>query len=362
MQSNNRHWPPHELTPHKRDFFYVGGHYQQTDAQSASIMVGQIYVEHLTPLKVTRPYPIVILPGSCLTGAHFLNTPDGGPGWADYFLSEGYEVYLVDLPSRGRSPWHPEQDGPRFVFDSKFAQEMFTATQITKKWPQAGLLTQWPGNGTKGDAIFDAFYASISPSLTSGKELAQKTTDGVVALLDKLPGPCILLTHSQSGQFGWSIADRRPSQVKGIIAIEPGGPPFISVSFPPFGSVVRPFGMTEIPVEFDPPCDPTSATPIPMHTGPEIDGFACTLQASPARKLKNLVNIPVLMVTAEASYHAQYDWCSAQFLKQAGVQVDHVQLSSVGIRGNGHLMYMEKNSNQIAAEVLQKWLEGQRLV
>ena len=35
-----------------------------------------------------------------------------------------------------------------------------------------------------------------------------------------------MLTHSQSGSFGWLIADARPQRVKAIVAIEPAGPPF----------------------------------------------------------------------------------------------------------------------------------------
>ena len=33
-----------------------------------------------------------------MTGTNFLNTPDGRAGWADYFLSKGYEVRDLDEP------------------------------------------------------------------------------------------------------------------------------------------------------------------------------------------------------------------------------------------------------------------------
>jgi hypothetical protein len=45
-----------------------------------------------------------------------------------------------------------------------------------------------------------------------------------------------------------------------------------------------------------------------------------------------------------------------KFLKQAGVPAEHLQLSDIGIHGNGHMVFMEKNSLQVAA-VLQKWME-----
>jgi hypothetical protein len=36
----------------------------------------------------------------------------------------------------------------------------------------------------------------------------------------------------------------------------------------------------------------------------------------------------------------------------AGVSVDHVRLEDVGIHGNGHMMFMEKNNMHIADDVV----------
>ena len=67
----------------------------------------------------------------------------------------------------------------------------------------------------------------------------------------------------------------------------------------------------------------------------------------------NLKDIPVLLVTAEASYHAPFDHITAAFLKQAGVNVEFARLEAHGIHGNGHMMMMEKNNEDIA-----KWLHN----
>ena len=92
-----------------RDYFYVGGRYIQVPSgnTTSQYMVGQIYVEKLTPALVTKPYPIIFIAGAGQTGTNFLHTPDGREGWAHYFLSRGYVVYLTDQPERGRSPWLP---------------------------------------------------------------------------------------------------------------------------------------------------------------------------------------------------------------------------------------------------------------
>lgn len=75
---------------HTRDYFYVGGTY--VPHGSTTIHHGQMYVEHLTPTRITRRIPVLFIHGNGMTGTNWLNTPDGRPGWSDYFLNMGYEV------------------------------------------------------------------------------------------------------------------------------------------------------------------------------------------------------------------------------------------------------------------------------
>ena len=67
------------------------------------------------------------------------------------------------------------------------------------------------------------------------------------------------------------------------------------------------------------------------------------------------MRILTLLITTESSFHAQYNWCTVQFLRQAGVKTDHLELEKVGIRGNAHMVILEKNSNKVAGAVLE-WL------
>ncbi|KAF8075977.1 Alpha/Beta hydrolase protein [Lyophyllum atratum] len=337
-------------TFHRRDYFYIGQTYAVQG--NSSIAFGQIYVEHLTPEKITQPFPLLMIHGHAMTGTNFLNTPDGRLGWADYFLREGYELYIIDQPSRGRSAWQKHVDGVESTYDTFTIESHFTATQLHNLWPQASLHTQWPGNGSIGDPVFDNFYASTMPSLDSDAETAMKIKAAGSKLLDKI-GPVVLLAHSQSGQHGWVLGDARPSQIKAIVALEPSGPPFINAVFTPI-IAARQFGLTDIPVTYSPPV--TSPKDIALVTVSSTPSFTCFQQASPPRKLVNLAHIPVLIVTSESSYHSIYDGCSAQYLKQAGVAVEHVDLGDVGIHGNGHMMFMEKNGLQIADQVVQKWI------
>jgi hypothetical protein len=70
------------------------------------------------------------------------------------------------------------------------------------------------------------------------------------------------------------------------------------------------------------------------------------------------VPLPILTVTSEASYHAPYDYCTVEFLKQAGyTKAKHLKLAETGIHGDGHMMFMEKNSDEMWERVFD-WIES----
>src|SRR6202790_5876469 len=193
-----------------RGYFYVGGKY--VGEPGKEIMQGQTYVEVLAPRDVRRPYPLVPLHGAAQTATNWMGTPDGRKGWAEYFVEQGYVVYMIDQPMRGRSAWHPA-DGATRMFTAEQEAFQFTANAVKGTWPQAKKHTQWPGEGAskgqKGDPIFDAFYATQVETVVSNEETQRRNQDAGAALLDKI-GPAIILTHSQSGAFGWLIGDARP--------------------------------------------------------------------------------------------------------------------------------------------------------
>ncbi len=90
-------------------FFYAGGKY--VGPPGKEVMDGAEYVEVMVPKKIRHPYPIVIFHGAGQTGTDWLQTPDGRPGWTYFFLKQGYTVYMVDYPARGRSAYVPDVDG-----------------------------------------------------------------------------------------------------------------------------------------------------------------------------------------------------------------------------------------------------------
>jgi pimeloyl-ACP methyl ester carboxylesterase len=350
--------PP--LSIARQGYFFVGGKYSAV--KDRQVMSGHLYVEFQIPSRQTHPWPIVMIHGGGQSGTNFTGTPDGREGWAQYFLRQGYAVYVMDQPGRGRAAYEPDLYGAATQPDADNVQRRFVAPERYNLWPQAHLHTQWPGTGAPGDSVFDQFYASQMPSIQDFTLQQILNRDAILALLDKI-GPAIVLTHSQSGTFGWPVADAKPDFVKAIVAIEPNGPPFFDTgNVPPpewfrdASTQTRPWGITAAPLSYSPPANNPSDLAIERQEKSDAPDLAkCWMQRPPARQLPNLQKMPILIVTAEASYHAPYDHCTVKFLEQAGVHPTWIKLSDIGVHGNGHMMMLEKNNMEIA-DVISRWL------
>ncbi|CZR66583.1 related to fusarubin cluster-esterase [Phialocephala subalpina] len=274
-----------------RTYFYAGGHYE--NASFGEVMTGQMYVEKLVPQHPTQPYPLLFITGSGQTSTNWLNTPDGREGWGSYFLRLGYTLYLTDQPQRGRSPWVPGE-GTISMYNVSFIENFFTAPQVAKIWPQASLHTQWPGTGTKGDPIFDSFFAGEIQQQANDTIAESNNVLAGLALLDEI-GEVILVTHSHSGPYGWGIADRRPELVKAVVAIEPEGPPFVQEVI--HSGPARPYGVATLPLTYSPPITSASELVTETNAAQGENRSSCIQQVEPARKLVNLEGVPVLLAS-----------------------------------------------------------------
>lgn len=351
---------PFDETSEAGDVFYVGGKY--IEDSRGTHMTGQMCVRRYGK-KVHHQPALIYIHGAAQTGTHFESTPDGRPGLAVLQAQSGWECFVVDQPGIGRSRYHATDVGELTQFTVEELQSCYTAPGVDA-WPQAKLHTQWPGSGKKGDPIFDAFYASQVGHIGDYAKVEQFFRANVKALLSRT-GPAFVVTHSQGGLLGWHAADECPELVRGIVALEPNGPPFFFPGYPPYytnkhpvGKIVRPFGITFTPLHYEPTLPPDAASlPFTKETSVErVEGLVNGMyKMSPSRTLPNLASMPVLVVTGEASYHAPYDHLTVEFLREAGVQTDHTRLEDCGIHGNGHLLGVEKNNKDIQ-ELINQWL------
>ncbi|KAF2629191.1 alpha/beta-hydrolase [Macroventuria anomochaeta] len=312
-----------------RAYFYIGGGYSD-NGNGSHIFKGQMYMEKQAPAYSVVAVPItatsiannsdsiVLIHGQGQTGTNLLNKP------------AGHTVYIIDQTFRERSAWAScGGASATLTYSAKLIQQRFTAPVRYRLWPQAELHTQWPGMGIVGDPVIDAFYTSNIQLISNATYQQRKVQSASINLLDLIGSPVWLLGHSRGGLMPLLIADARPTV---------------------FGSSsARPWGLTDIPSSYSLPV----ADPLVDLVRP------CVLQAtSPApRQLPNLSPLLILTVTEvlkagiwPASYHTPYDYCKVVFLKQAGSgceKASHLDLGKVEVHGNGRMIFMEKNSEEI---------------
>ncbi len=347
----------------RQGHFYVGGKWEGEPGKQR--MRGAMYVEVWVPKKIRHPYPVLFVQaGGGQTSIGLLQTPDGRPGWAYDFVNQGYTIYMMDFPGRGRSAFIPGLDGevipPR---TGELMEQVWTGgappPTPQRSWPQSSKYTQWPSDapnkGQIGDPVFD-YFAKTELNFPSGDDMEPLAAEDLVQLVDQIGKPVVLLLHSRLATSGWLLADARPKMIKAIIAAEPWGPPIQNAELDARGPG-HIWGLTNFPMHYDPPIKDASELQTVQEAKADGPGLVpCWIQKEPAHKLINLEGIPVLNVSAEASYHRPYARCVAKWLNQAGVKTEYVRLEDVGLPGNGHQMMSEKNSAGIAKFFMQ-WLD-----
>ncbi|ALK30686.1 alpha/beta fold hydrolase [Burkholderia plantarii] len=310
----------------RRGHFWMPG--ERVEAGGRTVQRGPMYVEWEAPPTVTREWPIVLMHGGGFQGTEWFDTPDGRPGWAQRLVEAGYAVFVVDRPGHGRSPYHVDAlgaMGPPFSYEG--GREIYFPGDDARH-------TQWPFAADDAAAM-DAFIAGYGP-LPADLEASQTMdADRTAALLARI-GPAILVTHSASGPDGWLVADRCPGLVKAIAAIEPMGPPFATI--PNIGPLR--WGPAAAPLRFEPPV----SDPGQLRAARPGDF-----------RLPSLAGLPILIVTAEASAFAAASPPTAAFLDGCGASTELLHLPDHGVRGNGHGLIYERNSDAALAVVL-AWL------
>jgi len=338
----------------RKGFYYAGGDY----VGDPPVMGGQMYVEIWEPREITQEYPIVIFHGNGQTGVDWQQTPDGRAGWAYYLIDQGYVIYMVDYPARGRSTYIP--GGVHGDLGIRTVEQLETIwTNVGEKgsFPLKDNHTQWPGTGQRGDPIFDTFIKTQVQFAGRSTEMARYAA---MDLLDTIGRPVILLTHSQGGGVGWGIADGRPDLVRAIVTVEPGGPqisPVDTANVAYRDRLGNVWGPTNYPLTYDPPVnDPAELAVYLEEEGDQPGEIACYLQEEPARQLVNFADIPVVSISADGTYHRVFDGCIPKWINQAGGNAEFVRLEDYGITGNGHMMMLELNSDDIIA-FIHGWIE-----
>jgi pimeloyl-ACP methyl ester carboxylesterase len=288
--------------------------------------IPSVYYERVAPTGPRTGLWVVMVHGGAHTGACYQRTAQGAPGWAYLFARHGYPVAVPD----------------------------------------------WPGHGRSGMALPEG-------GLT-GEVVAQALS----VLVRQFPPPVVLLTHSMGGAFGWRIAEVCAGHLAAVVAVAPGPPgniqtPAEVVERTDERLVIRAgTGTRTMPLTGMVKPDPNfimrkligDSQRFPRELLPD---YVATLGHTDARLVRERANVdrtqlrvadpsrlsglPVLVVTgthdpdhAPADDRVIVDWLAGH-----GARAEHLLLGEHGAVGNGHMVMLEDNSDEVG-ELLIGWL------
>jgi pimeloyl-ACP methyl ester carboxylesterase len=284
-----------------------------------------IYVDQVSAIR-TLPgkTPVVMVHGGGHTGSCYLATPDRRPGWAPRFAASGRDVFVPDWPGHGRSPMPPD-------------------------------------------------FATLG------------TTDVAAALLKLLEevGPAVLLVHSASGPMGWWMTEQRPDLVAAVVAVAPGPPANLLKQLPDDPAAILAlrddasagcpvYATEDSPVWLNADFAAAFWANAPRFPRHALKSYLGSIVPESARILnerfniggrglkiqdpKNLSGHRILIVTGDHDprHPRTLDAATADF-----IGAEFAWLPDRDIHGNGHMMMIEDNSDELAAMIL-GWLDANK--
>lgn len=306
-----------------RGSFFVGGEQvEKTAAELGSfgpddrITINQMYVEYMVPDGEAKT-PVIMVHGATLSGKTYDTTPDGRMGWYEYFVRQNHPAYVVDQVGRARSGFDqsafnnvragqvsPDQQPNMLRLGDRFGAwtNFRIGPEPGKTFPE----TQFPVDAA------DEISKQGVPDLLGTSRIENPTWKALSDLAVQLNG-AVLLSHSQSGPFPLASAIINDEGIRGIVMVEPG---------------------------------------------------TCNAQVYTDDEIAILAKTPTFIVFGDylasptkmpgPTWEDRFNDCKAfkRRIDAAKGDVQLLALAEAGIRGNSHMMMMDKNNLQIADLIL----------
>lgn len=278
----------------------------------------------LPAARTDRKTPILFVHGACHTGACFIATPDGRPGWAQFASARGRAAHALDWPGHGRSemPQRFHEMSLRFVVEA-VARTVARIGPVVLITHSMGAIVGWQVAELRRDlvraivALAPAPPANIQPPLSASEMTALRESDplrwAAVGAPSAVPVTAPFVVSRDAAIALWAASDRFPvaardAYVAGIVA----------------------------------------ESPVAVNERINLDGSGLYLAGA-----ASLAGLPILVVTGDQDpRHPRVadepiaDYLGAEF----------VWLPDRGLPGYGHSMAIE-DGNDIVAGLCLDWLD-----
>lgn len=289
----------------------------------------KIYFEEIIPDKVTKKSVILMIPGASHTINCYKITPDERIGWAYFFAKEGFKVCLADWPGIGKSGHIPLEK-----IDGKFLVRSFSY------------------------------------------------------LIKRINKKIILFSHSMSGALSWKLGELMGNKISHIIAVAPAPMGNIQPK-PKFIKRGRYYILEThsgiIKINLEEPFVNSNEFVIKKLIGNSkffprqyIKQYISSLQPTPPHlvferfnikgsqlKINNFskyrkVKILVVTGTEDFDHPKETDKSIVEYFQKHQVKAEFCWLGDKGIKGNGHMLILEKNNLRIA-DLIFKWIMSNKI-
>lgn len=352
---------------------YVGGREIPLGGdETKTIWVEQATVYSFVPNNPTHP-PIVMVPGMGLAASMYMTTTDShGKGWAQIFAEAGYPVYVYEIPEYSTSGGFDVNKlaavdplknnstyfGDPYVLPEAYPDGLLVTNRRGKEltiypdplpesfdgFPSFSIYNQtdvrkWIGVDDTGEVFMDVQFPMDPTAVeqfeksfpyrwkddAESEDYAPVTGnveyEALVDLYDFIGSPFILMAHSMGAASLPAMLAARPDAIKAVIAYEPAG-------------------MVKVPGDFG-----SEEYMAGIYSFTDLLGNRpyLTIYGDHVAERTHLGR-------QEAAY-AVYDVLEAE-----GKVAGKIDLPSMGIYGNTHMMAMDSNNAQIAG-LLIDWLD-----
>lgn len=305
------------------------------------------YAQYYIPVNA-RQYPIIMWHGIGQSGKSWESTPDGREGYQAILPRRDWPVYIIDQPRRGRAGYTRVAADDAGAIPTTAREGGVWNAFRNGEWEPGERASLYRGVQFPVDpSSIDQFFRQQTPN--TGEEPRSNQHRAfmgrtMAALLERT-GPAILMTHSNSGQYGWFAAMAAPEMVKAVVAYEPG-------------QVVFPEGerLADVPFKNE-------------LAGERIQPVFVSME-----EFKKLTRMPILVIYGDNISTEPSDifnvevWRIAsararQFVETVnkyGGDATLAMLPELGIKGNTHAPFADLNNLEVA-DHLEGWLKGKKL-
>lgn len=285
----------------------------------------------------SRHLPVVMWHGIGQSGKTFESTVDGREGFQALLPRDDWSVYIIDQPRRGRAGYtRAGREGGRDNIPTTSNEADVWEAFRNGPWSKGGEAqlfagSQFPLSPESVEQFFrqQTVDTGAEPWTAEYRCFMGQTAADLFAAI----GEGILITHSNSGQYGWEAVMHAEGRIRALIAFEPGASVF-----------------------------PEDSIPEDLEIANDLVRDLIGLRTVPREHWNELLHTPILIIYGDniadepnsESFNAEIWRVSrarayqmAELINAEGGDAQVLELPKIGIHGNTHTPFADLNNKEI---------------